>query len=56
MYDTRMCAVGDHLSYTAGVNMQMLVPLMIGKLTAGIAAAILAWIVMRAGTGRAGQA
>ena len=36
---------GDHLGFTAGVNSDMIFPVIIGKLTAGITALILANIL-----------
>ncbi len=33
---------GDHLGFTAGVNSEMIFPVIVGKLTAGITALILA--------------
>lgn len=34
--------LGDHLGFTAGVNEDMIMPVIVGKFTAGIAAAVLA--------------
>jgi ethanolamine transporter len=36
---------GDHLGFTAGVNSQMIFPVVVGKLVAGITALILANIM-----------
>ena len=36
---------GDHLGFTAGVNQQMVTPVIIGKLVAGITALIVANIL-----------
>ena len=33
---------GDHLGFTAGVNSEMIFPMIVGKLTAGITALIVA--------------
>ena len=36
---------GDHLGFTAGVNSEMIFPMIVGKLTAGITALIVANIL-----------
>ena len=36
---------GDHLGFTAGVNKEMIFPVIVGKLSAGISALILAFII-----------
>ncbi|MDR3112833.1 MAG: ethanolamine utilization protein EutH [Endomicrobium sp.] len=40
-------ALGDHLAFTAGVNRDMVAPVVIGKLTAGASALLLAILVSR---------
>lgn len=37
---------GDHLGFTAGVNKAMIFPMIVGKLTAGILAVVLASVIM----------
>ena len=39
--------LGDHMGFTAAYNQAMLLPMIIGKMTAGAAAVILAYFVMR---------
>lgn len=39
--------LGDHLGFTASYNQAVLAPMIVGKLTAGITAAILAYFTMR---------
>lgn len=36
---------GDHLGFAAGVNQDMIVPVIVAKLTAGILAVLLAWLL-----------
>lgn len=38
---------GDHLGFTAGFNADMIVPMIIGKLTGGISAVFLAWLITK---------
>lgn len=40
-------ALGDHLGFTAGVEPQMITPMIVGKLTAGICAVIIACVMTR---------
>jgi ethanolamine transporter len=40
-------ALGDHLGFTAGVNAEMITPVIVGKLSAGICAIVLALIFTR---------
>ncbi|MDD2979819.1 MAG: ethanolamine utilization protein EutH [Hespellia sp.] len=40
-------ALGDHLGFTAGVQPSMITPVVIGKLTAGVAAIILAYFMTK---------
>ena len=40
-------ALGDHLGFTAGVQPSMITPVVVGKLTAGVAAIILAYLMTK---------
>lgn len=40
-------AFGDHLGFTAGVHRELIAPMIAGKLTAGITAVALAWLLFR---------
>ena len=40
-------ALGDHLGFTAGVEPEMITPMIIGKLSAGICAVIIACIMTK---------
>ena len=37
--------LGDHLAFVAGVDAGMVVPVLLTKLTAGVSAIILAWVL-----------
>ena len=40
-------ALGDHLGFTAGVQPSMITPVVVGKLSAGVAAIVLAYFMTK---------
>ena len=44
-------ALGDHLGFTAGVEPEMITPMIVGKLAAGICAVVIACIMTRSWKG-----
>ena len=42
-----MAMLGDHLGFTAGVQPEMILPVIIGKLVAALSAVVLAYLIAR---------